>query len=149
MALSEDDVREILRLIDESELDELRIERPGFKLHVRRGGAPEIEEEPPPAAAAPQPAEPEQAAAKPAGSGKTETIEAPMFGTFFTADSPSADPFVEVGSEVKPETVVAIIEVMKMMNSVRAGVAGRIVEVCADNAELVKEGAPLYRVEVP
>jgi acetyl-CoA carboxylase biotin carboxyl carrier protein len=146
MALSEDDVREILRLIDESQLDELRIERPDFKLHVRRGSAPpSAEEEEVPAPAAEPVPEP---AAKPRPSGRTETIEAPMLGTFFAADGPGSDPFVEVGSEVEPGTVVAIIEVMKMMNSVRAEVSGTIVEVCAENAELVKEGAPLFRVEV-
>jgi acetyl-CoA carboxylase biotin carboxyl carrier protein len=149
MALSEDDVREILRLIDESELDELRIERPGFKLHVRRGSAPPAEEEPAfEPAAPPASRQSEQPSARPASRGRTETIEAPMLGTFYSADGPNAEPFVEVGARVEPDTVVAIIEVMKMMNSVRAGVEGTVVEVCAENAELVKEGAPLFRVEV-
>jgi acetyl-CoA carboxylase biotin carboxyl carrier protein len=146
MALSEDDVREILRLIDESDLDELRIERPDFKLHVRRGSAPSVEEEPAPAPAAPQRSE--KPAPSRTGRGRTETIEAPMLGTFYGADGPNTEPFVEVGAQVEPDTVVAIIEVMKMMNSVRAGVAGTIVEVCVENAELVKEGTPLFRVEV-
>jgi len=70
-----------------------------------------------------------------------------MLGTFYAADGPSAEPFVEVGAEVEPDTVVGIIEVMKMMNSVRAGVSGTIVEVCAENAQLVEEGQPLFRVE--
>ncbi len=147
MALSEDDVREILRLIDESELDELRIERPDFKLHVRRGSAPQAEEEPAPAA----PAAAQEASKpppRPASDGRTETIAAPMLGSFYAADGPNSEPFVEVGDRVEPDTVVAIIEVMKMMNSVRAGVAGTVVEVCAENAELVKEGQPLFRVEV-
>ena len=70
-----------------------------------------------------------------------------MLGTFYRAESPSAEPFVEVGSRVEPDTVVAIIEVMKMMNSIKAGVSGTIVEVCAENAELIEEGQPLFRVE--
>ena len=56
------------------------------------------------------------------------------------------DPFVEVGARVEPDTVVCLIEIMKMMNSVQAGVAGTIVEICAEDAELVADGAPLFRV---
>jgi acetyl-CoA carboxylase biotin carboxyl carrier protein len=146
MALSDEDVREILRIIDESELEELRVETRGFKLHVRRGAAPpdEVPEEPSAARAAEaSPAAPE---ADGRSSDRAQTIAAPMLGTFYAADGPSAEPFVEVGAEVEPDTVVGIIEVMKMMNSVRAGVSGTIVEVCAENAQLVEEGEPLFRV---
>jgi acetyl-CoA carboxylase biotin carboxyl carrier protein len=74
------------------------------------------------------------------------TIDAPMLGTFYRAEGPGRAPFVEVGSEVEPDTTVGIIEVMKMMNSVPAGVAGTIVEICRENAELVEFGQPLFRV---
>jgi acetyl-CoA carboxylase biotin carboxyl carrier protein len=131
--LSEDDVREILRLIDETDVEELRIETGSLSLHVLRGDAKPAPEEP----AAPV----ESAAAD----GRA-TIEAPMVGTFYRAEAPGAKPFVDVGARVEPETVVAIIEVMKMMNPVPAGVTGTIVEVCAENAELVEFGAPLFRV---
>jgi acetyl-CoA carboxylase biotin carboxyl carrier protein len=137
MPLSEDDVREILRLIDESDLEELRIETDVLSLHVLRGSPA-----PPPAAAVPAPAPPRAAA-----TGDRLTIDAPMIGTFYRAEAPGAPPFVAVGSRVAPDTVVCLIEVMKMMNSVPAGVAGTIVEVCAENAELVEYGAPLFRVE--
>ena len=130
MALSDDDVREILRLIDESKLDELRIETAGLKLHVVRGGSAPAPDEPP--------------AAREDGA---HTIDAPMLGTFYRAEAPGAEPFVDVGSEVEPDTVVCLIEVMKMMNSIRAGVAGRIVEVCAENSQLVEYGEPLFRLE--
>jgi biotin carboxyl carrier protein len=126
MGLTDDDVREILRLIDESALAELRIETDGFTLHVRKDGA-----------AAPQ-------AAEPAAGG---TIDAPMLGTFYRAPAPGEEPFVDVGTTVEPDTVVGLIEVMKMMNSVEAGVAGTIVAVCAENAAIVEAGAPLFRVE--
>ena len=141
MALSDEDVREILRLIDESKLDELRIETAEFKLHVLRGGAPAPPEEraAEPAAAAPAP----EAAA---GNG-ARVIEAPMLGTFYRAEAPGATPFVDVGAEVEPGTVVCLIEVMKMMNSIQAGVVGTIVEVCAENAQLVEYGDPLFRVD--
>jgi acetyl-CoA carboxylase biotin carboxyl carrier protein len=150
MALSDDDVREILRLIDESELEELRIETPEFKLHVRRGTAapgddpPESEPEPEQAEAA----APERPVPAPAvESNGARTIEAPMLGTFYRAEAPGAEPFVEVGTEVDPGTVVCLIEVMKMMNSIQAGVAGTIVEVCAENAQIVQYGEPLFRVD--
>lgn len=158
MALSDEDVREILRIIDESQLDELRIDMPGFRLHVRRGGAPpppaeappppppppERRGEPAPAAVA-QPPEPAAPATAPANG--AATIDAPMLGTFYRASAPGEQPFVEVGSKVDADTVVCLIEVMKMMNSVKAGVAGTVVEVCAANAELVEYGEPLFRVD--
>ena len=166
MGLTDEDVREILRIIDESELDELRIETPDFRLHVRRGGAPlprvEAAEAPPPraapampgsdGAAAPEAREPGAEAAPPAAPGPSDSpngataIEAPMLGTFYRASAPGEQPFVDVGSKVDPDTVVCLIEVMKMMNSVKAGVAGTVVEVCASNAELVEYGEPLFRI---
>jgi acetyl-CoA carboxylase biotin carboxyl carrier protein len=127
MALSDDDVREILRLIDEAQLDELRIETEGFSLHVRKEGG----------------AAPARAPEAPRGG----TIDAPMLGTFYRAPAPGEAPFVDVGAQVEPDTVVGLIEVMKMMNSVEAGVAGTIVAVCAENAEIVEAGAPLFRIE--
>jgi biotin carboxyl carrier protein len=138
MALTDDDVREILRLIDESELGELRIETAEFKLHVVRGaGAAPPEPEPE--------ADPAPAASR-ATDGAAHTIEAPMPGTFYRAEGPGMAPFVEVGASVGPDTVVCVIEIMKMMNSVQAGVAGTIVEICAEDAELVPDGAALFRV---
>ena len=69
-----------------------------------------------------------------------------MLGTFYRAEAPGAAPFVEVGATVGPETTVCIIEVMKMMNSVPAGVSGTIVEICSENGHLVEYGEPLFRV---
>ena len=74
-------------------------------------------------------------------------IEAPMLGTFYRAEAPGATPFVEVGTQVEPDTIVCLIEVMKMMNSVSARVSGTIVEICAENAAMVEEGAALFRVD--
>jgi acetyl-CoA carboxylase biotin carboxyl carrier protein len=70
-----------------------------------------------------------------------------MLGTFYRAEAPGKHPFVEVGSKVEPDTIVCIIEVMKMMNSVPAGVSGTVTEVIAENAQLVEYGQPLFRVE--
>ncbi|HXH96918.1 MAG TPA: acetyl-CoA carboxylase biotin carboxyl carrier protein [Gaiellaceae bacterium] len=147
MALTDDDVREILRLIDESELDELRIETDGLSLHVLRGGkAP-----PPEPAAHPAEAAAPVAVASDDGhdaAGDPSTIASPMLGTFYRAPAPGAPPFVEVGTRVEPDTIVCIIEVMKMMNSIPAGVAGTIAEIHAENAELVEYAQPLFRVEL-
>ena len=141
MGLTDDDVREILRLIDESELDELLIETPELRLHVRRGGVDVAEPVHEPAR------EPVVAVAEPAGDDGFVTIDSPMLGVFYRASAPGAPPYVEPGARVEPDTVVCLIEVMKMMNSIEAGVAGTIVEVCATNAELVEYGQPLFRVE--
>jgi acetyl-CoA carboxylase biotin carboxyl carrier protein len=130
MSLNDDDVREILRLIDQSEVEELRVETEAFSLYVRRGNA-----------ATADPGAEAQAVA-----GDLLTIAAPMIGTFYRAEAPGAPPFVRVGARVEPETIVCLIEVMKMMNSIPAGVAGTIVEVCAENAELVEYGAALFQV---
>ena len=132
MPLSDDDIREILRIVDETPLAELRLETDGFRLHVVKGGA----EAP---AAPPSPTAPES-------TDNLLTIDAPMLGVFYRADSPGSQPFVEPGSRVGPDTTVCIIEVMKMMNSVPAGVAGTVVEVCQENAAIVEEGAVLFRV---
>jgi acetyl-CoA carboxylase biotin carboxyl carrier protein len=139
MPLTDDDVREILRIVDSSPLREIRVQTDGFSLHVvKEGGEPEPEPE-----AAPEPESP----AAPRTRRDLVTIEAPMLGIFYGADGPGERPFVEVGSRVQEHTTVAIIEVMKMMNSVPAGVNGTVVEVCAENAAVVEEGAALFRVD--
>ena len=69
-----------------------------------------------------------------------------MIGTFYRAEAPGAAPYVELGTRVEPDTVVCLIEVMKMMNPIPAGVAGTIVEVCAANADPVEYGTPLFQV---
>jgi len=133
MALSDDDVREILRLIDEAELRELRIETEGLSLHVVRDGPPSAE------------SRPEKAPT--VGGDGAATIESPMLGVFYRAPSPGAPPFVDVGTHVEADTIVCLIEVMKMMNSVAAGVAGTIAEIHVENAEAVEYGQPLFRVD--
>jgi acetyl-CoA carboxylase biotin carboxyl carrier protein len=142
--LSDDDVREILRLIDESELDELLIETGDFKLHVLRGAAEgsQIADR----RSRETTSAPVTSHQSPVTNGHHE-ITAPMLGTFYRAEAPGAAPFIDVGAQVEPDTVVCIIEVMKMMNSVPAGVAGTVVEVLAENAALVEFGQPLFRVE--
>jgi acetyl-CoA carboxylase biotin carboxyl carrier protein len=137
MALSDEDVREILRLIDESSLAELRIETEGLSLYVRRGEAERTA----------IPGDQQAVLDGQAAVDGLHTIQAPMLGTFYRAEGPGREPFVDAGSRVDPDTIVCIIEVMKMMNSVPAGVSGTVVEVCPENASLVEYGAPLFRVQ--
>lgn len=134
MPLTDDDIREILRLIDESDVQELRVETGAFSLHVVRGDTASLG------------VEPEHPERTPATVG-VHTIPAPVLGTFYRAEAPGAAPFVAVGTRVEADTVVCLIEVMKMMNPVPAGVVGTIVEVCAENAELVEYGTPLFLVD--
>jgi acetyl-CoA carboxylase biotin carboxyl carrier protein len=139
LGLSDEDVSEILRIIDESQLDELEVETPSFTLHVSRGSGPPPRSGGPPA---PPPAPPPAAPAPAA----TREIEAPMLGTFYRTESPAHPPFVQIGDLVGADTVVCLIEVMKLMNHIQAGVAGTIVEVLAQSGELVEFGQPLFRV---
>ena len=155
MSLTAKDVSEIMRLLEESSFDELSLETEGLTLHLRRKGAggPAIEapsrRTPAKAASASAPAEPKPAPAKaaaPAAAGVTE-VPAPLLGVFYRAPKPGEAPFVEVGSKVEADTVIAIIEVMKLMNSVRAGVKGEVVEILAQNGALVEYGETLIRVK--
>ncbi len=92
--------------------------------------------------------EPEERPGAPPGSPATATtIDSPMLGVFYAAEAPGKPAFVGVGDAVEPDTVVGIIEVMKMMNSVEAGVSGTVVEVVASNGDMVEEGQALFRVD--
>jgi acetyl-CoA carboxylase biotin carboxyl carrier protein len=84
--------------------------------------------------------------ATPLAAGTLE-IRPPIVGTFYRAPKPGAPPFVEIGSEVQEDTVVAIIETMKLMNSIPAGVRGRVVEICVADAEFVEQDRVLMRVQ--
>ncbi|HEX3831536.1 MAG TPA: acetyl-CoA carboxylase biotin carboxyl carrier protein [Solirubrobacteraceae bacterium] len=148
MGLTDDDVREILRIVDESDVEELQIQTEGFSLHVSRGAPIAPSPAPPPAPLASAPAPDAAEPSTPAADEDTVLVPSPMLGTFYRAEAPGASPFVEVGATVGPDSTVCIIEVMKMMNSVAAGVSGTVVEVCAENGELVEYGEPLLRVRV-
>jgi acetyl-CoA carboxylase biotin carboxyl carrier protein len=147
MPLSHDDVREILRLIDESDVEELHVETEGLLLHVvRRDGDAATAGEAAVETGAAEESAPSETRENAPPTEALEQISAPMLGTFYRAPAPGATPFVDTGTRVEPDTVVCLIEVMKMMNAVPAGVTGTIVEVCAVNAELVEAGDALFRV---
>lgn len=154
MSLTAADVAEIMRLLEQSSFDELTLEMEGIKLSLRRGAAAER----PDGAGAPSSTAASSATLAPAPQSaparqtdrpadpNIQDVVAPLLGTFYRAPKPGAPPFVEVGATVEEDTVVAIIEVMKLMNTVRAGVRGKVVEILPVDGALVEYGEPLLRV---
>ena len=153
MSLTAKDVAEIVRLLDESSFDEMTLEVGDLKLRLRRGENGVVEEGPgSPASLSVEPdLEVEEAASVPApettrvDSGLLD-VPSPLLGIFYRAPKPGAPPFVDLGQAVEEESIIGIVEVMKLMNSVRAGVRGEVVEIPARNGALVEYGDPLVRV---
>jgi acetyl-CoA carboxylase biotin carboxyl carrier protein len=151
-ALTRSDINEIVELIENSSFTELRIETGDLKIELRRGGAP----------GSPVVSSQEHAGlsghamstnAVPAkaavvnGAEVGTTVPAPMLGIFYHAPKPGDEPFVKPGDVVTPDTVIGIIEVMKLMNRVSAGVSGVVTGFVAPSGELVEHGDPLIRVK--
>ncbi|WP_334193668.1 acetyl-CoA carboxylase biotin carboxyl carrier protein [Pararhodobacter sp.] len=142
--LTRADIDEILKLVDGSDFDELKLEMGDLKLELRRRGASAAAAAPPPAPVA----KPAEAVAAPiVASGGGSEIPAPLLGTFWHAPRPGAAPFVRPGDVVQADTIIGIIEVMKLMNSVPAGIAGTVLEITAPNGELVEHGQTLLRIQ--
>jgi acetyl-CoA carboxylase biotin carboxyl carrier protein len=149
VSLTAADVAEIMKLVEESGFDELTLEINGVKLSLKRGAGVEsttAQSVSASATSAPLAAAPVHASSPPVLDPNVQNVPSPLLGTFYRAPKPGAPPFVEVGSTVEEETVVAIIEVMKLMNTVRAGVRGTVVEILARDGVLVEYGEPLLRV---
>ena len=169
MELSEDDVLHILKLIDESKFDYFQLEVGELKITVSKGEPIPLSSSPQQVATAPTPAPAPvsarpaaaatQAAAAPAAQTAPASVEAraaaeglltvtaPLLGTFYVAPEPGAPPFTHVGANVTEDTTVGLIEVMKVFNSVRAGVKGTIVEAVAQNGQFVEYGQTLFLVK--
>jgi acetyl-CoA carboxylase biotin carboxyl carrier protein len=164
MDLTNEDVADILALLDSLPYDSLDLETPRFRLRLRRapsgGWTEESQVFAEPALVTPAPngaaervggtqaaeaAAPERADA--ADADGLTVVAAPLPGTFYRAPRPGAGPFVQVGDEVAPDTVVAIVETMKLMNSVHAGTAGRVARICVDNGEFAPLGTTLMLIE--
>ncbi len=149
-------LRQIVKMMVDNGLTEVDLEADGEKIKLKRGPGGEIQYvTPTPSAApvAPSPGAAPAASAAPtddddAGdAGGGETVDSPMVGTFYAAPSPDADNFVSVGDRVSPDTVVCIIEAMKVMNEIKAETAGTIAEVLIDNGQPVEFGQPLFRIQ--
>lgn len=159
--INQDDVIQILRMLEESTFDELHLEMGGLKLAVSKSGKKvrplvgvtsedsestesrttaestvQIREEKPETPRLPDLEE-----------DRFIAIKAPMLGTFYRAPKPGAPPFVEVGRRVSADDSVCIIEVMKLFNTVKANVRGRIAKICAENGQMVEYQQTLFLVE--
>ncbi len=157
-------IRQLIKIMVDNDLSEIDLEGEGEKIKLKRGtSAPApalapasggatggMQHVQAPTAATPAPA------AGPAGSGSADddhdddsliTIDSPMVGSFYTASNPDAEAFVSSGDTVKPDTVVCIIEAMKVFNEIKAEVSGTIVEVLVKNGDAVEFGQPLYKIK--
>jgi acetyl-CoA carboxylase biotin carboxyl carrier protein len=156
MELTDEDVRSILKLLETSPFGDLELETPEFRLTLHRTAGSgwtrewttlrsarvlpsaipersELSAAPPPE----QPAEPRS---------DVVDVHTPLPGTFYRSPKPGAPPFVEVGAQVGVTTVIAIVETMKLMNSVYAGVAGRVAEICLGDGSFAAQDAVLMRI---
>jgi acetyl-CoA carboxylase biotin carboxyl carrier protein len=147
--LTAQDVAEITRLLEESQFDELHLEHAGFKLTLKRGAVVRREGRATAAASAEGPAgagrEPRGEYPASATDGSV-AVTAPLVGIFYRAPRPGAPPYIEVGSQVEEDTTIGIIEVMKLMNAVRAEVQGTVVEVLVQDGAVVEYGQVLLRI---
>ena len=152
------DIKQVIDLMKRAELTEFDLEKEGFKLHLSRKGeevAPQIIQAAPvaaaPVAAAPAPVAAPAAGAAPAAAPVEEKgisiIKSPMVGTFYSAPSPESPVFAEVGSKVKADSIVCIIEAMKVMNEIQAELSGTITEVLVENGDAIEYGQPLFKVK--
>ncbi|MGJ8641134.1 MAG: acetyl-CoA carboxylase biotin carboxyl carrier protein [Opitutaceae bacterium] len=144
-------IKQVVDLMKRSELSEFELEEEGFKLRLSRksaDAAPQIIHAAPvaaaPAVAAPVAAAP---AAAPVEEKGIEIVKSPMVGTFYTASSPESPAFVKVGDKVTADSIVCIIEAMKVMNEIQSELSGTVTEVLIENGEAVEYGQPLFKVK--
>jgi acetyl-CoA carboxylase biotin carboxyl carrier protein len=145
------DIKAIIDLMKKNDLSVFEMEKDGFRLKLQKGaGEQTVFSAPAPATPAPAANGPGTTAAPPpeaAASSTLKDIVSPMVGTFYRAGSPETPAFVDVGKEVSEETVVCIIEAMKVMNEIKAETKGVIAEIVAENGKPVQFGQVLFRVK--
>jgi acetyl-CoA carboxylase biotin carboxyl carrier protein len=164
------EVKELIELVSEKGFAEFEIEHQGFRLHICRFKEPPIVQSAPApliissavpvAPEPPAPAQPHTASAAPptAQAAKAEeaakaeaqlhTIKSPIVGTFYRAASPASEPFIKIGDHVEPDTVVCIIEAMKLMNEIQAETGGEVVKIYVENGQPVEYGQPLFGIKI-
>ncbi len=161
--LNLDEIKELIQLIDKSSVEEFEIETEGARVYIRKPGpikADALQQSvvhtnyaPAPAPVQADPAVSEAGASaggeQPAAADDSlHYITSPMVGTFYAAPSPGAEPYVKKGDAVSEDTVVCIVEAMKLMNEIEAEVKGVIVDVLVENGQLVEFGQPLFSVKL-
>lgn len=146
------DIKAIIDLMKKNSITEFELERQDSKIKLKRGfngGSPAVQyDEPSPISATPTIQTivvPPAVVPLPAATGEIE-IKSPMIGTFYRAPSPEAGNYAEVGTDVNPDTVVCIIEAMKVMNEIKSEVKGVITQVLVENGKPVEFGQPLFKV---
>jgi acetyl-CoA carboxylase biotin carboxyl carrier protein len=167
-----DELRELIALLRENGLAELELEREDFRVRLRREGsqisgdnaqvaaaasasAPTNSANPAAAAANPSSSAAASAPVHPGAQASTAAsqdqdlhiIPSPIVGTFYRSPSPTAEPFVKIGSNVEPESVVCIIEAMKLMNEIQAEATGEVVKIYVENGQPVEYGQPLFGIK--
>ena len=142
--LSLEEIKELVRILETSSLNKMELAYEDGKVLLEKGGAPVAVAVPQPVMPAVQPAAPAEA---PQPGAHVVESTAPIVGTFYSAPDPKAPPFVKVGSAVTPNTVVCVLEAMKLFTEVEAMVEGEITEVLAKDGEFVEFGQPLFKVK--
>ena len=147
------DIKAIIELMKKNSVTEFELEKQDFKIRLKRGAngggaAASYDDSPAVTVGLPPSAIPAAVTASqaPAPVSNELEIKSPMIGTFYRAPSPEAAAYVEVGVEVNPETVVCIIEAMKVMNEIKAEVRGVVTQVLVENSKPVEFGQPLFKV---
>ncbi len=141
-----DEIKHLIELLQETDITELKIEREGAKIKIKRDKftAPV---EAPPIAQAPVAAEPKVDKVAAGESQNLSTMTSPIVGMYYSALSPEAPPLVEVGSRVKKGQVLCIIEAMKLMNEIECDTNGTIAQILVENGQPVEYGEPLFMIE--
>lgn len=134
------DIKEIVEFMQEKELVELEIEKDGYKIRLHRNGALAVPTALP--QSMPMPAQ----VVAPAEDSSIYVFKSPMVGTFYRSPSPESPAFVDKGARVGKETVLAIIEAMKVMNEIQADVVGEVVDILVDNGQTIEFGQPLFKI---
>src|SRR5689334_5813294 len=158
-----EELRELIALLRDNGLAELELEREDFRVRLRREGTAvsgdhgaltdtagqQITPGPAPAASSAPPPPPAGTHAPAAASEdqNLHIIPSPIVGTFYRSPSPSAEPFVKIGTSVEPQTVVCIIEAMKLMNEIQAEASGEVVKIYVENGQPVEYGQPLFGIK--
>jgi len=149
------EIKKVVKLMKENDLSEFALEEENFKLQLKRGAdhvtqvvsAPQMVAAPAAPVAAPVPAATPATEAPVAADDGLIEITSPMVGTFYRSPSPDSDSFVEAGTEITEESVVCIVEAMKVMNEIKAEVKGTIKKILVDNATPVQFGQALFLVD--
>jgi acetyl-CoA carboxylase biotin carboxyl carrier protein len=141
-------IRRLAKLMNDQDLSEIDLQQDGARLRLRRGHAVSV---PAVSVAAPAPVSGAGAAVPAAPTAADDAhvalVTSPMVGTFYSASSPESPAFAKVGDHVNAETIVCIVEAMKVFNEIPAGVAGRVIAVLVENGDPVEYGQPLFKID--